>query len=89
MNNNSGNHFFPFPVLGNKKSIGGVFDFINLKINQEKTKINITGILRCLNKTILGLCSDGSAESFGHIECIRTSFRTAFKTKKWSNDGVS
>ena len=89
MNNNSGNHFFPFPVLGNKKSIGGVFDFVNLKINEEDSKVKICGVLRCTNKTIMSLCIEGGAESFGHIECIRTSFRGAFKTKRWSSDGES
>jgi hypothetical protein len=84
MNNNSGNHFFPFPVLGNKKSIASIFEFVKPIIKEAQSNINISGLLTCDNKTILSLCSEGSAEAYGHIECIRTSYRNAFKSSKFS-----
>ena len=85
MNNNSGNHFFPFPVLGNKKSIASNFEFVKPNIKETQSNLNISGILRCDNKTILSLCIEGRAEAFGHIECQRTSYRNAFKSNKFSD----
>jgi len=87
MNNNSGNHFFPFPVLGNKNAIGGFFDFVKPVIREKSSEISITGTLRCTNKTLIKLCCEGDAEAFGHIECLRTSYRSAFKSKRWSDEG--
>jgi hypothetical protein len=89
MNNNSGNHFYPFPVLGNKKSIGGVFELVKPAFQQSGGTINISGTLKCDNISIIDLCKAGDAEAFGHIECIKTSFRTAYKSKKWSNNNES
>jgi hypothetical protein len=85
MNNNSGNHYFPFPVLGNKKSIANVFEFVKPIIKEAHSNIIISGLLKCDNKSILSLCIEGSAEAYGHIECQKTSYRTAFKSDGFSD----
>jgi hypothetical protein len=87
MKNNSGNHFFPWPVLGNKKEFRSSFDFLNHSVESKNGLHCIKGFLFCGNKKIVEYLLNSKCEAWCHIECERTSFRSAFKISNWQHDG--
>jgi len=81
-----GNHFFPHPVLGNKKDIDSNFSFSLNPIKKTEKTIEISGAISLSNNTIFQMLQQNSATCLLHIESSMTFFRAVLKVGKWNKN---
>jgi hypothetical protein len=71
----------PHPVLGNGDDVAGEFEARG-QYRQRRTTIDIRIEFHTTNPTVLGLIEGGSAQYCSRIECARTYFRQAKRSRK-------
>lgn len=81
-----GNHFFPQPVLGNRKDIDSDMSFNLNPVKKTESTIIISGTASITNKTILEMLKCNKATCLLHIESPLTGFRKYQRIANWDKE---